>query len=119
MRVAVHHPARTNAEGVAVPESVSAYRLGRIDDFVNPITGETTSKEDVAAKLLADAQAEFPDCQVVLERLVCNNDGTPENGGGTSTWVHHEQVPAGATSPDGTVIAAPEIVAAQPQEATP
>lgn len=101
MRVAVHHP----------DSSISAFRLGRIEDFTNPITAETTPKEQVAAKLLADAQAEYPDCEIVLERLV-------DNGDGTSTWVHHEQVPDGALSPGGSVISHVDLRIEQPQEAS-
>lgn len=128
MRVAIHHPERTEPDGTAVPASVSAYRLGRITDQVDVVTGETTPAATVASALLAQAEAEFPGHEIHLERLVCNGDETfetvtQEDGStasvgkkdGTSTWVHHEQVPAGAVSPEGTVIAAPELTVAQPQ----
>lgn len=132
MRVVVHHPERTGEDGEQIPASVSAYRLGRITDYVNPITGETTPADEVAATLLAQAKEEFPGQQVELEVLVHNGDETFRdveqedgsvakmgNGDGTSTWVHHEQVPDGAVSPEGTVIKAPELRIAQSQSAAP
>lgn len=120
MRVAVRHPARTEPDGTPVAESVSPYHMGRIEDFVNPVTGETTPKDEVAKLLLGQAKAEFPDCEVYLERLVHNGDAEgedPHGEGGTSTWVHHEEVPEGAHSPKGGVIAARELTTEQSQEA--
>lgn len=90
MRVVVHHPARTEEDGTAVEESVAAYRLGRIDDFVNPITGETTSKVDVAAALVEQAKADHPGLEVSIEHL-------HDNGDDTSTW--KDQPPVVAASP--------------------
>lgn len=69
MRVVVHHPAREEEDGTQVEASKSAFRLGRITDFTNPITGETTPRDDVAKALIEQAQAEFPDCEVTLEHL--------------------------------------------------
>lgn len=125
MRVAVHHPGRVE-DGETIPPSVFAFRVGRITDHVDVLTGETTPKEQVAAQLLEQAKAEFPDCEVVLEVLVHNGDAPPrelEDGtlvdephgeGGTSTWVHHEQVPDGAVSPKGGTIAK-QLEVEQPQ----
>lgn len=107
MRIAIHHPARTEGEQ-EIPASVSAFRLGRVLDFVNPMTGETTSAPDVAAALLEQAKTEYPDCEVVLERLV-------DNGDGTSSWLHENEVPEGSKSPDGKVVPAPDLVASQGQ----
>lgn len=112
MRVAVHHPARTEPDGTTVPESVSAFRLGRIHDFVNHLSGETTEAAEVAKVLFGQAAKEHPDCRVVIEHLV-------DNGDGTSRWVPEGQVPEGATSPDGSVVAARELSATQTQEVQP
>jgi hypothetical protein len=122
MRVAIHHPESTQPDGTVIPAAVSAFRLGRIDDFVNPITGETTPKDEIVAVFLAAAKAEYPDCEIVLERLVHNGDAEgedPHGEGGTSEWVHHEQVPPDSISPKGGVIAAPELIIEQPQSAAP
>jgi hypothetical protein len=109
MRVAVHHPERKEGEET-IPASVSAFRLGRITDLVDPLSGETTPAEQVVEKLSEEAAREFPDCEIVVERLV-------DNGDETSSWVRVEDVPEGATSPDGTTIQGPELVAEQPQAA--
>ncbi len=120
MRVAVRHPSRVeiDAEGneVEVPESISAYRFGRIEDFVHPVTGAVTPAEQLAAALVEEAQREFPGQDVFIERLVHNGDGPPEDPhgeGGTSTWVHHEEVPEGAVSPKGGRIVTPEPLHAE------
>lgn len=78
MRVVVHHPARTEQDGTEVPESTSAFRLGRIEDLVNPMTGETTPKEEVATALLQQAQEEFPGQDVKIEYLHSQGDETSE-----------------------------------------
>jgi hypothetical protein len=95
MRVAVVHPAHTqtldDGSTVEAPESISAFRQGRIEDFVNPLTGETTPRDKVAEVLLAAAKEEFPDCEVKLQYL-------HDNGDGTSTWKDEppvEPMPAG------------------------
>lgn len=115
MRVAVHHPARTEPDGTAVEASVSAFRLGRITDLVDPITGETTPADEVAAKLLAAAKKEFPDCEVELQRLIVSID---DDLGSTSEWVHEDSVPEGAVSPGGGVIATKDLATEQSQEAS-
>jgi hypothetical protein len=112
MRVAVRHPGRTEEDGTTVPESFSAYRVGRIDDHVDLLTGETTSADEVAEILVEQAKAEYPDCEVAIQRLI-------DNGDGTSKWVNAEEVPEGATSPDGVVVKAPELVIEQSQDAAP
>lgn len=118
MRVVVHHPARTEPDGTEVPESVAAFRQGRIDDFTNPLTGETTPKAEVAKILVEQAKAEFPGQEVKVEVLVHNGDGegqgeNPEDPfeAGTSTWVPADKVPEGAVSPKGGVIAQHELTA--------
>lgn len=118
MRVAVHHPERVE-DGEKIPASVTAFRIGRIEDLVNPLTGETTPQEKVAEIFLAAAEEEFPDCEVVLERLVHNGDAPGEDpfgAGGTSSWVKHDEVAEGARSPDGTVIGV-ELAVEQAQAA--
>lgn len=69
MRVVVHHPPRTEPDGMEVPASKSAYRLGRIVDHVDLLTGETTPREKVAEILLQQAKEEYPDCEVLIEHL--------------------------------------------------
>ncbi len=96
MRVAV-----TDADG-----NTHAFRLGRIDDFVNPITGETHSREEVAEALKAQAEAEFPDSTVTVQALV-------DNGDDTSTWTDIAEVPEGAVGPKGRSIVAPELAVEQ------
>jgi hypothetical protein len=110
MRVAVHHPEREE-DGETVPASVSAFRLGRLtpETGINHFTGDHLSVEQQAEALLKQAKAEFPDCEIVLERLI-------DNGDETSSWVRVEDVPEGAVSPDGTTIAR-ELVAEQGSDA--
>jgi hypothetical protein len=112
MRVAVHHPARTEPDGTEIPESVCAYKLGRVQDHTDVLTGKTTSAGDVAELFVEQAKAEFPGCFVVIERLV-------DNGDGTSKWVHVDEVPEGAVSPEGTTVKAPELAVAQEQQTAP
>lgn len=76
MRVVVHHPERVEQiESRAgehleetIPASVSAYRFGRIEDFVN-LDGSTTPKEEVAKILLEQAKEDFPGLEVSIEYL--------------------------------------------------
>lgn len=123
MRVAVKHPARTEPNGDEVPESIAAYRFGRIEDFVNPLTDEVTEKAEVARQLVEKAKAEFPECEVFIQRLV-HNEGSEseEHVKGTSTWVHEDEVPEGARSPGGGLVAEHVVSTEQPvgadQEAT-
>lgn len=105
MRVAIHQPAGTAPYGTEIPAAVGAYKFGRIDDFVNPLTGETTQKKDVAAKLLADARAEFHDCEVFIEHLI-------DDGDGTSHWAPE---PAATPAPAGATVVAPDLTATQTQ----
>lgn len=108
MRVVVHHPARTEEDGTAVEESVAAYRLGRIEDFVNPLTGETTPKDEVAKALLAAAAEEHPGLRVSIEYL-------HDNGDDTGTWKPDPAV--AAVSPGAQH--AQELVAEQATEVQP
>lgn len=95
MRVAIHHPEHKE-DGEMVPGSVSAFRTGRIEDHVDLLTGQTTPRERVAEILAEQAKLEFPDCEIMIEHL-------HDNGDGTSTWKDHapgedeEAVPAGET----------------------
>lgn len=69
MRVVVHHPARVEEDGTEVPESKAAFRVGRITDHTDLLTGETTPADKVAELLAEQARAEFPDCEVSIEHL--------------------------------------------------
>lgn len=69
MRVVVHHPAREEADGTQVAASKSAFRLGRITDHTDILTGATTPRDEVAAILLKQAQEEFPGQEVAIEHL--------------------------------------------------
>lgn len=68
MRVVVHHPERVE-DGETIPASVSAYRVGRVEDHTDLLTGKTTPKEEVAAILVEQARAEFPGQEVSIEHL--------------------------------------------------
>lgn len=123
MRVVVHHPARTEPgevrqayhrdpetgvtsvttetvkEAVEVPESKSAYRLGRIEDFTNPLTGETTPREEVAAQLVEAAKREFPGLEVAIEHLHVAERHPETNEAIRHEWKDHppeQPVAAGA-----------------------
>lgn len=111
MRVAVLHPERTEPDGTVVPVSTAAFRIGRIEDYVNPLTGETTPAAEVAEQLLQQAKDEFPDAEMSIEHLV-------DNGDGTSRWVHEDHVEEGMVKPGGGVVAAKDISAEQTQEAS-
>lgn len=69
MRVVVNHPARVEEDGTEIAESKSAFRLGRISDHTDLLTGETTPREKVAEILTEQAKAEFPGCEVSIEHL--------------------------------------------------
>jgi hypothetical protein len=101
MRVAVHFPDGT----------VSAYRLGRIEDgrhnfFIH--TGETIPIDEFVQGLVDQAKKEFPDADVVVERLVATENGESE-------WISAEEfdteqytaVDAGNTQAQGVNAAAP------------
>lgn len=82
MRVAVHFPAghelAPGEDGQESQGAVVAYRLGRIEDGVHnaPVGHEPVSLEEFVQRLVAQAQEEYPDAEVVVERLVANEDGT-------------------------------------------
>lgn len=71
MRVAVHQDDGT----------VFAYKLGRIVDGQhnhNLVTGEITPIQNIIDGLVEQAKKEFPDSEVVVERLHDNGDETSE-----------------------------------------
>lgn len=111
MRVVVHHPEREEDDRT-VPASKAAYRLGRIEDWTNPLTGETTPKAEVAEILLAQAREEFPDLDVTVEHL---HEGEVENGEVvTHEWKDHPpEQPVAAGDPHAV-----ELSAQQAQEAS-
>ncbi|HSZ70243.1 MAG TPA: hypothetical protein VK756_07765 [Solirubrobacteraceae bacterium] len=109
MRVAIHQPAGKAPDGTEIPAAVGAYHLGRIEDFVNQVTGEVTKAEDLAKALLAQAKAEFPDLTVVIEHLI-------DNGDGTSRWAS-EPAATDTPAPPGATVEAPELAATQTQVA--
>jgi hypothetical protein len=87
MRVAVHIPPDHPEHGGGVEgNAVVAYRLGRIEDGVHnaPIGHDPVPLEEFTQKLLEQARAEFPGCDVRLERLI-------DNGDGTSSWIDAEE----------------------------
>lgn len=98
MRVAVHfsddHPL---AQGDG--PHVAAYKLGRIEDGVHnaPVGHPEVPLDEFLANLVSQAREEYPDAQVVVERLV-------DNGDETSSWIPadefdpevHQPVGAGA-----------------------
>lgn len=94
-RVAVHIPPGHPHHGGGEQTDVVAYRLGRIRDGIdnfNVATGETTPVDDLAAGLADQARAEYPDCEVKLERLV-------DNGDGTSRWIPADEFDAEQHTP--------------------
>jgi hypothetical protein len=109
MRVAIHQPASTAPDGTEIPAAVGAYHLGRIEDFVNQVTGEVTKAEDLAKALAAQAEAEFPGLTIVVERLI-------DNGDGTSRW-EPEPAATDTPTPPGATVVAPELAATQTQVA--
>ena len=62
-------------------DTVAVYRDGRIADFVNPVTGEVITKEQIAASYLAKAQADCPDARCVIEFFHPDGSGFHED-----TW---------------------------------
>lgn len=69
MRVVVTHPGRVEEDGTEVPESKAAYRVGRITDHTDLLTGETTPADKVAELLVEQAKEEFPGQEVAIEHL--------------------------------------------------
>lgn len=109
MRIAVHHPARTEPDGTEVPETVAAFRLGRIHDVPHPVTGDLIPQDEIVQAYLEAAQREHPDLEVKVEYLVNNGDGT-------SSW--QAQPPAdGEESPEGANVATHELSVEQSQSA--
>lgn len=95
MRVAVHFPAdHPLSPGEA---SVAAYRLGRIEDGVHnaPLGYDPIPLDQYLANVVKAAKAEYPDADVVIERLV--EDGGPEQG----KWIPAEEFDAGKHTPVG------------------
>jgi hypothetical protein len=114
MRVVVHHPARVEEDGTEVPESKAAFRVGRIEDHTDLLTGETTPREKVAEILLQQAQEEFPDLEVSVEHLH-PVDRNEETGEVTShEWRDHP--PEGSVPPGAQH--AEELAIEQTQEVT-
>lgn len=82
MRVAVHLEDGT----------VFAYRLGDIIEGhhnVNMITGEQAPISDVHDGLVKQAQAEFPDAKVVVEKLEVHD--TDDDGNDIARWVSADE----------------------------
>jgi hypothetical protein len=84
MRVAVHFPDDhpLAQDGAAVV----AYRLGRVEDGVHnaPVGHDPVPLDEFLTRLVRDAREEFPDADVVIERLI-------DNGDGTSGWIPAEE----------------------------
>ena len=91
MRVAVRHadPEHPNAGWFA-------YGLGRAEDFVHPVPGETSQKADVVSALLARAQAEY-----VPEQGYEHQVQTLTEAG---EWIPVEQVAEQPLAPEGEVV---------------
>ena len=99
MRVAVHFPA---GHPLAPDGAVVAYKLGRIRDGIdNHIihTGETVPLDEFVTGLVGQAQAEYPDAEIKVERLV-------DNGDETSSWVPAEEFEPAQAAPPGEAHAA-------------
>jgi hypothetical protein len=98
MRVVVHHPERTEEDGTVVAPSVAAFRVGRIEDHTDLLTGETTPREKVAEILLAQAKEENPGCAVKIEYLhSVETETDPETGNTVET--QHEWRPEPPAKP--------------------
>lgn len=108
MRVAVTHE-----DG-----SVSAYRLGRIEDLPNPLTGQTTPAVEVAAQLFDQARVEFPGAEVRIQRLVSNEDADENGENATSRWIDAEELREDHVSPEGHLVVARELAMQQAQQAS-
>lgn len=99
MRVVVHHPARVEEDGTEVPESTAAFRVGRITDHTDLLTGETTPADKVAELLAEQARAEFPDCEVSIEHLHVAERDPETNEAVLHEWRDHP--PEDAVPPGG------------------
>jgi hypothetical protein len=104
MRVAVHFP-----DG-----AVAAFRLGRIEEGVHnaPVGHDPVPLEDFLARLVQQAQAEFPECQVVLERLVHSDVD------GESEWIPADEFDPAEHSPVGAGVTQGAEIAAAPVATT-
>lgn len=100
MRVVVHHPARQEEDGTEVPESTAAFRVGRITDHTDILTGETTPAAKVAEVLLEQARAEFPDCECSIEYLHAVERDPTTNEIIAAEW---KDAPAEDAPPSGAV----------------
>lgn len=84
MRIAVHFP---DGHPLA-PEgpAVAAYKLGRIEDGVHnaPVGHAAVPLHEFLIGLLKEAQAEYPECEVKIERLI-------DNGDETSRWISADE----------------------------
>ena len=68
------------------PSATFAYRLGRIDPGVHNHelhTGRTTPIDEFIAGLVEQAQAEYPDHEVRVERIVVDGDA--------ATWIPDDE----------------------------
>ena len=94
MRVAVH-----------TSDSVFAYKLGDVIEGhhnLNVVTGELTPVDQLLAGLVAQAQAEYPNATVVVERLVPNGDDT-------SSWVPVDDKQESEAPVESLTLVAPEV----------
>lgn len=120
MRVAVTEPAHTetiDGEQVEIPESVFAYRFGRIEDFTHPLTGEVTPATEIADALLEQAKKEHPNWDVKLERLELDDTSSENPEEHTSKWVPHEEFNHENRTPGGSSHAK-DLAVEQTQEAS-
>lgn len=113
MRVAVHIPAGhpDSPDGPAVV----AYRLGRVRDGIDNHlihTGETVPMDEFLVGLSKQAEAEYPDCEIKVEHLV-------DNGDGTATWVPADEFDPEAHTPAGEGEAKATEVTVQAEVGTP
>ena len=82
MRVAVRHTDETHPNA-----HWFAFEQGRIQDFRNPVTGETLSAEQVAAALLVRAMEQFPEADGYEHRIeTLHVTGSDEDGNDTGGW---------------------------------
>lgn len=110
MRVAVHFP----PDHPTSPGAISAYNLGRIEDGThNKVwhTGETTDIREFVDGIIARAKNEFPDCEIVLERLIHDSEHA-----GESKWIPADELDETEHVPVGAGLPAPdaEVTAEQP-----
>jgi hypothetical protein len=82
----VHFPPEHALNAAGEEPAVVAYKLGRIEDGVHnaPVGHEPVALDEFVNGLVAQAQAEYPDATIAVERLV-------DNGDGTSRWIPADQ----------------------------